>query len=87
MGIFLLVIYLTPLGDFKVDHHDELIAEDIEVDLKAEASLLGLSSFVGVTLEIVVFYFGKHISESTVPEICIIRIFWYNYESLVISPD
>ncbi|CAG8739998.1 1751_t:CDS:2, partial [Racocetra persica] len=142
MGLFLLVIYLTPLGDFKADHHDELIEEDIEVvsldqfgrtqnetptqvvdtnimetaptpfmkaffqlitkprlllflfvllsthtmktaistflyiflseDLKAEASLLGLSSFVGITLEIGVFYYGKHISESNVPEVIVV---------------
>ncbi|CAG8804021.1 6657_t:CDS:2, partial [Cetraspora pellucida] len=142
MGLFLLVIYLTPLGDFRIDHHDELIADDIEVlsldqfehtqnetptqvadtiimataptpfikavsqlitkprlllflfvllsthtvktatstflyiflseDLKADASLLGLSSFVGVTLEIVVFYFGKHVLEFTFPEVIVV---------------
>ncbi|CAG8586414.1 5484_t:CDS:2, partial [Cetraspora pellucida] len=142
MGLFLLVIYLTPLGDFRIDHHDELIVDDIEVlsldqfentenktptqvadtiimetaptpfikafsqlitkprlllflfillsthtvkaatssflyiflseDLKADASLLGLSSFVGVTLEIVVFYFGKHVLEFTFPEVIVV---------------
>ncbi|CAG8583398.1 13672_t:CDS:2 [Dentiscutata heterogama] len=139
MGLLILVLYLTPLGDFKIDHHDELVTDNIDLDqlghtsnealsqiedtnvmvtkqtpfmkailklitkprlllflfvllstrtmktstssflyvflsedLKADATLLGLSSFVGVTLEILVFYFGKYILESTFPEYIII---------------
>ncbi|CAG8771812.1 4950_t:CDS:2, partial [Cetraspora pellucida] len=139
MGLFLLVLFLTPARDFKVDHHEEPITEDIDLvqlghtsnetstqsvetnvmvttpspfmkeilnlftkprlllflfvillmhmiktsmstflyvflseDLKADAKLLGLSTFVGITLEIIVFYFGKYILESTFPEVIII---------------
>ncbi|CAG8781112.1 20316_t:CDS:2 [Dentiscutata erythropus] len=117
MGFLILVLYLTPLGDFKIDHHDELVTDNIDLDqlghtsnetltqiedtnvmvteptsfmeaifklitkprlllflfdLKADVTLLGLSSFVGVTLEILVFYFGKYILESTFPETIII---------------
>ncbi|CAG8811512.1 10068_t:CDS:2, partial [Gigaspora rosea] len=41
-------------------------------DRKADAKLLGLSSFVGVTLEIIAFYFVKYALESTSPEVIII---------------
>ncbi|CAG8835063.1 34943_t:CDS:2, partial [Gigaspora margarita] len=140
MGLFLLVLYLTPVGDFKIDHHDEIVIDDIDLvqfgrtsneistqiadpddmvtapplpfmkailklitkprlllflfvillmhtvktststflyvflseDRKADAKLLGLSSFVRVTLEIIAFYFGKYVLESTSPEVIII---------------
>ncbi|CAG8856394.1 8906_t:CDS:2, partial [Gigaspora margarita] len=41
-------------------------------DLKADAALMGLSSFVGVTLEVLVFYYGKNILDFTFPEVIII---------------
>ncbi|RIB05994.1 major facilitator superfamily domain-containing protein [Gigaspora rosea] len=139
MGLLILVLYSTPDRDFKIDHHDELITDNIDLDqigstsnetltqivdsddmvaappsfmkailklitkprlllflfvllstrtvksststflyvflsedLKADAALMGLSTFVGVTLEILVFYYGKHILEFTFPEVIII---------------
>ncbi|RIB10252.1 major facilitator superfamily domain-containing protein [Gigaspora rosea] len=41
-------------------------------DLKADATLMGLSTFVGVTLEILVFYYGKNILDFTFPEVIMI---------------
>ncbi|RIB10251.1 hypothetical protein C2G38_2043636 [Gigaspora rosea] len=92
MGLFLLVLYSTPDRDFKIDHHDELITDNIDLDqigstsnetltqivdsndmdLKADATLMGLSTFVGVTLEILVFYYGKNILDFTFPEVIMI---------------
>ncbi|CAG8732339.1 15800_t:CDS:2, partial [Gigaspora margarita] len=139
MGLFLLVLYSTPDRDFKIDHHDELITDNIDLDqigstsnetltqivdsndmiteppslmkailklitkprlllflfvlfstrtvklststflyvflsedLKANATLMGLSTFVGVTLEILVFYYGKNILDFTFPEVIMI---------------
>ncbi|KAF0492987.1 MFS general substrate transporter [Gigaspora margarita] len=139
MGLFLLVLYSTPDKDFKIDHHDELITDNIDLnqigstsnetltqivdsndmvteppsfmkailklitkprlllflfvlfstrtvklststflyvflseDLKANATLMGLCTFVGVTLEILVFYYGKNILDFTFPEVIMI---------------
>ncbi|CAG8822455.1 10609_t:CDS:2, partial [Gigaspora margarita] len=41
-------------------------------DLKANATLMGLCTFVGVTLEILVFYYGKNILDFTFPEVIMI---------------
>ncbi|CAG8710165.1 18082_t:CDS:2, partial [Racocetra persica] len=41
-------------------------------DLKADNTLIGLSTFIGIIPEIVVFYFGKNIIEFTFPEVIIV---------------
>ncbi|RIB15748.1 major facilitator superfamily domain-containing protein, partial [Gigaspora rosea] len=133
IGLFLLVLYLIPVGDFKVADDIDLVqlgstsnevstqivdVDDIITappppfmkailklitkprlllflfvilltntvkssittflyvflteDRKADAKLLGLSTSVGVTTEIITFYFGKYALESTSPEVIII---------------
>ncbi|CAG8545104.1 6367_t:CDS:2 [Dentiscutata erythropus] len=135
MGMFLLVLQFIPWRDFKIDHHDELITDNIDLDqfggmsnesstqivdtkiiettpppfmesflklitkprlllflfvllstrttkmatstflyvflaedLKADATILGLSTFIGIILEIFVFYYGEYVLEFTFPE-------------------
>ncbi|CAG8467901.1 1611_t:CDS:2, partial [Dentiscutata erythropus] len=105
------VIVIAPPPLIKADHHEEQVTNDIDLvqfgrtsnetptqivdtnvivtapppfmkaifrliiepqDLKADAKLLGLSTFVGVTVEMLAFYFGKYIMEYTFPEVIVV---------------
>ncbi|CAG8841443.1 26109_t:CDS:2, partial [Racocetra persica] len=56
MGMLLLVLYLTPQKDFKIDHHDELITDNIDLD-----------QFGRTSNEITTQIVDKNIMETTPP--------------------